>query len=175
MIGPIPPAEIRRICADHQMTICATHENGAVIVDEQAIQDAGDVDRVLDGAIKVGAEPVDTVFNRELADLHHRRVADRLEDLDARAAKIKDFTADFRQELGELHRALEIAGLPDDRRQHPRQPADQGVDGAVAVGEDRRPLEVAGRNHDLVLLARIDKGRDVAMPTHRLRARQCGS
>ncbi|MBA3846781.1 MAG: sugar phosphate isomerase/epimerase [Planctomycetes bacterium] len=33
-VGPIPPDQIKRICADHALTICATHENGATIVDE---------------------------------------------------------------------------------------------------------------------------------------------
>ncbi len=39
-VGPIPPAEIRRICADHGLTICATHEPGKLICDEpQAVID----------------------------------------------------------------------------------------------------------------------------------------
>jgi sugar phosphate isomerase/epimerase len=33
-VGPIPPAEIRRIIADHGLEVCATHEPGAMICDE---------------------------------------------------------------------------------------------------------------------------------------------
>ena len=39
-VGPIPPAEIRQIVADHGLVICATHEPGAMICDEpQAVVD----------------------------------------------------------------------------------------------------------------------------------------
>lgn len=39
-VGPIPPAEIRRLCADHGLPICATHEPGATICDTpQAVID----------------------------------------------------------------------------------------------------------------------------------------
>jgi sugar phosphate isomerase/epimerase len=39
-VGPIPPAEIRRIAADHGQVICATHESGKTICEEpQAVID----------------------------------------------------------------------------------------------------------------------------------------
>jgi sugar phosphate isomerase/epimerase len=76
----IPPAEVRRICADHGLTICATHQPGDDILDETT--------KAIDAAAAMGTDlvvypwPGDTDFSSEAV------LAEFIAKLDAAGAAI---------------------------------------------------------------------------------------
>ncbi len=96
-VGPIPPAEIKRICADHALTICATHEGGATIVDEpQKV-----IDRLGALGCDATAYPYPHVSIASEADA--RALARRLDGAGARL-RAAGITLCYHNHAQELHR-----------------------------------------------------------------------